>query len=259
MLATRLIPCLLMSKGALIKTVRFKNRAYIGDPINAVRIFNQKEVDELILLDIDVTKNREEIDFETIEKLVGECFMPICYGGGVQTLEQMRRLYGLGIEKISLGATAFSNPNLIAQAATEFGSQAVVVTLDVKKGFFGGYSVHTNQGSKDAKISPLDAAKTMERLGAGEILLYSIDRDGTWDGFDLQLVSSVAKNIGVPVIACGGAGSLEDVKAAVNVAGASAVAIGSMAVFQGKDLGVLIKFPARKDQEAAFANKGSYD
>jgi imidazole glycerol-phosphate synthase subunit HisF len=253
MLDPRLIPCLLMSNGALVKTVRFKDFTYVGDPGNAVRIFNQKEVDELVLLDIHATTKNAGIDFETIEKLVTECFMPICYGGGVRTLEDMRRLFAIGIEKISLGAAAFEVPGLVRQAATEFGSQAVVVTLDVKKSLLGHYSVKIRNGGKDTGYSAVDAARFFVEEGAGEILLYSIDRDGTWSGFDIKLLSDLTSAVNVPVIATGGAGSLEHVGAAVKQGGASAVAIGSMAVFQGKDLGVLIKFPSRKDQEATFA------
>lgn len=246
------MPCLLMSNGALVKTVRFKDMTYVGDPGNAVRIFNQKEVDELILLDIHATTRKQGIDFETIEKLVSECFMPICYGGGVRSIEDMRRLFALGVEKVSLGAAAFEELDLVRRAAAEFGSQAVVVTLDVKRGLLGGYSVRIRNGEKDMKSSPVDAARHFVAEGAGEILLYSIDRDGTWSGFDLKLVGDVSHAIEVPVVATGGAGSLADVRAAVKDAGASAVAIGSMAVFQGKDLGVLIKFPSRREQDAAF-------
>lgn len=252
MLATRLMPCLLMSNGALVKTVRFKHNAYIGDPINAVRIFNQKEVDELILLDITATTQGCGIDFDTIDKVVSECFMPICYGGGVRTIEDMRRLYAIGVEKVSLGAAAFEVPGLVRQAADEFGTQAVVVTLDVKKGLLGKPSARIRNGTKDCKVAPLEAAIRFESEGAGEILVYSIDRDGTWSGFDLGLIEAVSHGVGVPVVATGGAGSLKDIKAAVKVAGASAVAIGSMAVFQGKDLGVLIKFPSRKQQDELF-------
>jgi len=252
MLATRLMPCLLMSNGALVKTVRFKEGAYVGDPVNAVRIFNQKEVDELILLDIHATTQQRGIDFDTIEKVVSECFMPICYGGGVRTIDDMRRLYAMGVQQVSLGAAAFEVPGLVRQAADEFGAQAIVVTLDVRKGLFGKPSVRIRNGTEDCKITPLDAAHRFESEGAGELLLYSIDRDGTWSGFDLKLIEAVSHGVGVPVVATGGAGSLQDIKAAVKEAGASAVAIGSMAVFQGKDLGVLIKFPARKDQDALF-------
>lgn len=252
MLATRLIPCLLMSDGALVKTVRFKSPTYVGDPVNAVRIFNQKEVDELILLDIGATINHRGIDYATLEKLASECFMPICYGGGVSSLADMRRLFNLGVEKISLGTSAFERPQLISEAAAEFGSQAIVVTLDVKKGVLGGYSTRTRHATQETGIHPVAAARRMEQLGAGEILLYSIDRDGTWSGFDLKLLREVSNAVRLPVIACGGAGSLDDIRQAVHNAGASAVAIGSMAVFQGKDLGVLIKFPSRKDQDAIF-------
>lgn len=249
MLSPRLMPCLLMSNGALVKTVRFKNPTYVGDPINAIRIFNQKEVDELILLDIEATTSGRGIDYDTIEKVVSECFMPICYGGGVRTVEEMRRLYYLGIEKISLGAATFEVPDLIRRAADEFGNQAVVVTLDVRKTLLGGYSVRTRRGANDMRLSAVVAAQRAEAVGAGEILLYSIDRDGTWSGFDLKLITEVTNAVGVPVIACGGAGSMVDVGLAVHEAGASAVAIGSMVVFQGKDLGVLIKYPTRKSQE----------
>lgn len=253
MLATRLMPCLLMSNGALVKTVKFKNPTYVGDPVNAVRIFNQKEVDELILLDIEATTQHRGIDFDTLEKVVSECFMPICYGGGVRSIEDMRRLFNLGIEKVSLGAAAFDNPDLIRQAASEFGNQAIVVSLDVKKGLLGGYTARTLNGTKDTKMSPAIAAKYLENLGAGEIILYSIDRDGTWSGFDLKLIEEVVNAVRVPVVATGGAGSIDDIKVAVQEGSASAVAIGSMAVFQGKDLGVLIKFPSRRDQENIFA------
>jgi cyclase len=252
MLQTRLMPCLLMSDGALVKTVKFENLTYVGDPVNAVRIFNEKEVDELILLDIFATTKGLGIDFDTLSKLVSECFMPICYGGGVRNIEDMQRLFALGIEKVALGAAAFEVPGLIRQAASEFGSQAVVVTLDVKRTMLGGYSTRIRNGKTDAKMKPVDAARFVVAEGAGEILLHAIDREGTWSGFDLKLLAEVADAVNVPVIAVGGAGSLQDATAAVKQGGASAVAIGSLAVFQGKDLGVLVKFPSRRDQEAAF-------
>lgn len=246
------MPCLLMSDGALIKTVGFKNGVYVGDPINAVRIFNQKEVDELILLDIHATTQGRGIDYDTLEKVVSECFMPVCYGGGVHSLEDMRRLYAIGIEKVSISAAAFETPSLIKAAALEFGSQAVVVTLDVKKGLLGQATVRTHNGTRDTKITALKAACEFEKQGAGEILINFIDREGTWSGFDLKQIKVVSDGVSVPVIATGGAGSMHDIRAAVKEAGASAVAIGSMAVFQGKDLGVLIKFPSRNDQEKLF-------
>lgn len=252
MLKTRLMPCLLMSNGSLVKTIKFKDGSYVGDPVNAVRIFNQKEVDELILMDIHATSRGSGIDFDSLEKIVSECFMPICYGGGVRCIDDMRRLYELGIEKISLSTAAFEVPGLIEQASREFGAQAVVVTLDVKKNILGKQTVRVRNGSHDTKITPISAAYSFVKKGVGELIIYSIDRDGTWSGFDLNLIESVAKSIDIPVVATGGAGSLQDIKAVVDVAGASAVAIGSMAVFQAKDLGVLIKFPNRKDQEKIF-------
>lgn len=255
MLANRLIPSLLMSNGALVKTVRFKDPTYVGDPINVVRTFNQKEVDEILLLDIEATTRNRGIDYEMLEKVVSECFMPICYGGGISTLEDMRRLFNLGIEKISLGAAAFQRPELIREAASEFGSQAIVVTLDVKRGLLGRCSVRTHRGQKTVRVSPADAARNIEKLGAGEILLNSIDRDGTWSGFDLNLLREVNSAVSLPVVVSGGAGSLQDVRLAAMEGGASAVAIGSMAVFQGKDLGVLIKFPTRREQESVFATE----
>ena len=241
-----------MSNGALVKTVRFKEGSYIGDPVNAVRIFNQKEVDELILLDIHATTQSRGINFETLEHIVGECFMPICYGGGIRTLDQMRRLFALGIEKISLGTAAFEVPDLVRQAASEFGSQAIVATIDVRKKLLGGKTVCIRNGQLNLKLTPTEAARALEAQGAGELLLYCIDRDGTWTGFDLDLLKSVSEVVSVPVIATGGAGSLEHIQAAVKEGGASAVAIGSMAVFQGQDLGVLIKFPSRQDQLTIF-------
>ena len=252
MLATRVMPCLLMDRGALVKTIQFKNPVYVGDPVNAVRIFNQKEVDELLLIDITATTEKRGIDFETLEKVVTECFMPICYGGGVDNLSDMRRLYHLGIEKISLSSAAIKRLALVRDAADEFGSQAVVVTLDVKKNFFGTYTVRTHQGKIDTKRLVIDVARDMESAGAGEILLYSIDRDGTRSVFDLNLIRDISHAVGIPVVVCGGAGEMSHLRAAVNEAGASAVAIGSMAVFQAKDLGVLIKFPTRQQQEKTF-------
>lgn len=252
MLATRIMPCLLMDDGSLVKTVKFKNPIYIGDPINTVRIFNQKEVDELLLLDVTATATDRKIDFEALEKIVAECFMPVCYGGGVNNLEDMRQLYHLGIEKVSLSSAAVENPEFVSKAAAEFGNQAIVVTLDVKQNIFGKYTVRTRRGGCDTKRSPVELAHQMEQAGAGEIILYSIDHDGTWSGYDLNLIRDVSQSVGIPVIACGGAGCLLHLRAAVNDAGASAVAIGSMAVFQAKDLGVLIRFPTREQQEGTF-------
>ena len=235
-----------------MKTVKFKNPTYVGDPVNAVRIFNQKEVDELILFDIDASAGAG-IDYETVEKVVGECFMPITYGGGVRSVAEMRRLYALGIEKISLSTAALANPRLVEEAAMAVGVQSVVVTLDVKKTVFGKYTVRVDRGRRDTKRPVSEVAVEMQERGAGELVVYSIDRDGTWDGFDLDLMAHVTSRVNIPVIASGGAGTLDDIRAAVKTGGASAVAIGSMAVFQGKDLGVLIKFPKPQELANLFA------
>jgi cyclase len=253
MLAARLIPCLLLHRGALVKTAQFRSPVYVGDPVNTVRIFNQKEVDEILILDIGATAEGHGIDYDTLEKLTGECFMPICYGGGVTTVEEMRRLFALGIEKVSLSAAAIARPALVSEAAAEFGNQAVVVALDVKRTMLGGYAVRTHRGRTNAHRAARELAGEMERAGAGELLINSIDRDGTWSGFDLKLLREMTAAVRVPVIACGGAGGPDDIRAAVKEGGASAVAVGSMVVFQGKDLGVLIKFPSREQQEELLA------
>lgn len=244
MLRTRVMPCLLLKGKGLVKTIQFKKEIYIGDPINAVRIFNQKEVDELILIDIDATVKSQPIQFDLIEQVTSECFMPICYGGGVKSLEDFNRLFALGIEKVSVSSALFETPELIAEAAARFGSQSIVVTLDAKRHWLSKkLSIYTHSAKKNTRCSVTDAARQAEELGAGEILIYSVDKDGTWSGFDEELVKQVAEAVSVPVIAMGGAGHLEHIKSVVHRANASAVGLGSMAVLQSKDMGVLIKFP----------------
>jgi cyclase len=246
MLLTRVMPCLLLRGRGLVKTVKFRKPAYVGDPINTVRIYNDKEVDELIFLDITATAEGRAPQLELLYEIATECFMPFTYGGGVRTIEQMAELFHLGAEKVALGSAAFENPSLISAAAARFGSQAVVVSVDVrKKRFFGrGYSVYVRCGRDDTGSDPVSYAKRMEQLGAGEILLTSIDRDGTMEGYDLELVQSVTSAVGIPVVACGGAGSLDDLGRAVR-AGASAAAAGSLVVYQGKNRAVLVNFPTR--------------
>ena len=252
MLQTRVMPSLLLSDGRLVKTVKFKNPVYVGDPVNAIKIYNEKEVDELIVLDISATVEGREPPFSILQELTNECFMPLCYGGGVTNIEQVRKIFGLGVEKVAINSYAPENPAFISEAARIFGSQSIVAAIDVKKGFLGGYQVKTHSGKKTVSKDPAAYAKMLEDAGVGEILLYSIDRDGTWEGFDLELIKIISKAVNVPVIACGGAGSLEHISKAVHEGGASAVALGSMAVFQGKDLGVLINFPKRADLERIF-------
>jgi cyclase len=244
MLRPRIIPCLLLKDHGLVKTVKFKDPAYIGDPVNAIRIFNEKEVDELIVLDIYATKERRKPAFDVIAEIAGECFMPLTYGGGLDSLEDINEVFKLGVEKVSVNTRAIRDPEFVRQIASAFGSQSVIVSIDARKISAREYAVFVENGAVNTKISPLEAALRMEKMGAGEILLTSIDRDGTWTGFDLDLIAPITRALSIPVIVSGGAGRNEHIKQAIDVGGASGVGLGSMAVFQGKDLGVLIKFPS---------------
>ncbi|WP_027906861.1 AglZ/HisF2 family acetamidino modification protein [Pseudomonas taiwanensis] len=243
MIRRRVIPCLLLKARGLVKTVKFKDPKYVGDPINAVRIFNEKEVDELVLLDIDASRNNSEPNYELIAEVAGECFMPICYGGGIKTLEHAEKLFALGIEKISINTAALADLSVIRQVAQKFGSQSVVGSIDCRKGFWGGYSVYSESGTKDMKRTPVEWAQLLEKAGVGEIFLNSVDRDGTQKGFDVALVESVVSQVHVPVIACGGAGSTEDLVDLFERTSVSAVAAGSLFVFHGKHRAVLISYP----------------
>jgi len=239
------MPCLLLQHSKLVKTVEFTNPAYIGDPINAVRIYNEKEVDELIFLDITATRERSPPQLKTIFEIAAECFMPFTYGGGVRSLDYMAKILKIGVEKVAINSYAVEDSIFIEKAADQFGSQAIVVSIDAKKGP-REYEVVTCDGTKPAGIDPVSHAKRMEELGAGEVLLTSIDRDGTMEGYDLDLIRMVSEAVSVPVVACGGAGSVEDMAKAV-ASGASAVAAGSLVVYQGKNKGVLINFPSEEE------------
>lgn len=238
----RIIPVLLMKNGGLYKTIGFKNPKYIGDPINAVKIFNEKETDELILLDYNASSDSRSIDFKKIEEIAGEAFMPMAYGGAIKTLDDAKRVFDCGFEKVVLNSALFNNIGLINEIANIYGAQAVVGSVDYKKNFFGSSKVYAQSGSKTTGYDPLEWVKKLEQHGVGEIMLNSIDRDGTWTGYDTDLISKITAAINVPLIACGGAGKIEDMKEAVK-SGASAVAAGSMFVFQKKGMGVLISFP----------------
>lgn len=243
MLQTRVIPSLLMSDRRLIKTVKFKKPIYLGDPINTVRIFNDKFVDELILLDIGATRKSAEPDYAYLESIASQCFMPLGYGGGVTSAEQVRRLLSLGIEKVAINSAAVSDPELITRAADLAGSQSIVVSIDVKTDWRGRYEVRTHNGQRKTKLDPAEFAIEAENRGAGEILLNSIDQDGQMNGYDLKLIEHVSKAVSIPVVACGGAGRVEHFSKAVHEGGASAVAAGSMFVFSGPHKAVLINFP----------------
>lgn len=243
MLNIRVIPALLLKNKGLIKTVKFKEHRYIGDPINAVRIFNEKEVDELLVLDTTATIEGRGPEFKLIADLAGECFMPLGYGGGIQKIDDIDHLFNLGVEKVVLNSHAVNNPSLVENAAQKYGSQSIVVSLDVKKDILGKYVVFTHGGRITTRKSPLEIARHMEEVGAGEIILTSIDCDGTMKGYDLGLINKVSSIITIPLIASGGAGKIEDFLDAVNVGGASAVAAGSMFVYHGRHRAVLINYP----------------
>lgn len=246
----RVIPVLLYSSGGLVKTVRFKNPKYVGDPINAIKIFNDKEVDELILLDIDATKNKKGPNFKLVEEVANECFMPFSYGGGITSIEEIKKLLNLGAEKIVINSSA-TNENIIKEASSRFGSQSIVICIDIKKNWQGKYYCYTNRGEKNIKISPIDFAKKMESFGAGELILQFIDKDGTYSGYDLNMIEKISKEVTIPIVACGGASSIEDFTMAVK-AGAFAVAAGSMFVFYGKLKSVLINYPTNEELKELF-------
>jgi cyclase len=242
----RVIPVLLLANDGIVKTVRFAKPRYLGDPINAVRIFNEKKADELVLLDIEATA-KGRIDFDWVEDIVSEAFMPIAYGGVISSLSQCAELFKRGVEKIIVNTAAWEQPLLIAEAAERFGSQSVVVSIDVKQNFWKRSKVYVKGGKKETKLDPLELARKGEELGAGEIMLTSIAHDGTFAGYDIDLLRSVCPSVNIPVIANGGAGSIEDFKAAVTQGGCSAVAAGSMFVYSAKGEGVLISYPSESE------------
>lgn len=243
MLKPRVIPCLLLRGRGLCKTVKFSDPKYVGDPINAVKIFNEKEVDELLLLDITATPEKREPNFELIGDIASECFMPLAYGGGVTSIDQIRRLHRVGVEKVSLNSAAYHNRKLVEEACAVFGSSSIVAAIDVKKTLFGRYEVWINSGKTNTKEDPVRYAEQLARLGVGEILVNSIDRDGTMGGFDLTLLKNITSAVDAPVIGCGGAGTLDHVREAISKTGVNAVAAGSMFVFHGKHKAVLINYP----------------
>ncbi len=252
MLRPRIIPSLLLHDKGLVKTVNFKSPKYVGDPINAVRIFNEKQVDELAFFDIDATVLGKEPDYVLIEKLANQSRMPLCYGGGVQTVEQAQKIFSLGIEKIALSSAVIKNPQLVTQIADRVGSQSVIVVLDIKKKLLGGYEVYTHNGKRSTGINPLKFAIELEQLGAGEIILNSIDQDGVMKGFDMILIDKIAENISIPLTVLGGAGSLEDIEKVIDKHGVIGVAAGSLFVFKGPYKAVLINYPTQSEKNKVF-------
>lgn len=252
MLRPRIIPCLLVKDKGLVKTVHFKNPKYVGDPINAVRIFNEKQVDELTILDIDATVEKREPDYKMIEHWAAECRMPLCYGGGVKTAEQAQRIFNLGVEKVAISSAAVEDPSLITRMAERVGSQSVVVVIDAKKKLFGGYEVYTHNGKKGTGKNPFDLAKQFEKLGAGEIVINSIDNDGVMKGYDMTLSEKMRANTSLPLTVLGGAGSTDHIGQLINKFGIVGASAGSLFVFKGAYKAVLINYPTPADKDVLF-------
>lgn len=251
MLRPRIIPCLLVHEGGLVKTVSFGNPKYVGDPINAVKIFNEKETDELVVLDIDATVNGAEPDYKLIADMAAECRMPLCYGGGVRSAQQAKRIIGLGVEKVAISAAAVENPDLIRQIADEVGSQSVVVVIDAKKKMLSKeYDVYTHNGRKNTKRNAVEFAREAERCGAGEIVINSIDQDGQMKGYDFALARKIREAVRIPITVLGGAGKLDDIGELIRQCGVVGASAGSLFVFKGAYKAVLINYPtlAQRDE-----------
>lgn len=251
MLRPRITPCLLVKNGGLVKTVNFSNPKYVGDPINAVKIFNEKEVDEIIVVDIDASVKQSEPDYGLIKNLAAECRMPLCYGGGVKTIRQVEEIISVGVEKVAISSGALHSPELIAKAAEVVGSQSIVVVMDVKKVKTPGlYEIFVYNGRQGTGVSPVEFAKRVENLGAGELVINSIDRDGLMTGYDLDLARKVRGATNLPITVLGGAGSLSDIAALIEMFGTIGAAAGSLFVFKGRFRAVLINYPSRSEKDA---------
>lgn len=255
MLRPRIIPSLLIHDNGLVKTVNFKNPKYVGDPINAVKIFNEKVVDELAIFDIDATVLGKEPNYSLIERLASQSMMPLCYGGGVKTVEQAQRIFSLGIEKIALSSAVLHDPKLITEISDRVGAQSVIVVLDVKKKLLGGYEVYTHNGKKATGINPFKFVEEAQKLGAGEIVINSIDKDGVMKGYDLDLIAKVREKISLPMTVLGGAGSLDDIEKVIDQHGVIGVAAGSLFVFRGPYKAVLINYPTQLEKNKIFKIK----
>lgn len=257
MLRPRIIPCLLIHKGGLVKTRGFSEPKYVGDPINAVKIFNEKEADELLVLDIDASRHNAEPNYSLIAKLAAECRMPLCYGGGVRTAEQASRIIDLGVEKVSLSAAALEDPEVVTRTAKAVGRQSVVVVIDVRKrtGLFArGYEIRTHNGTRGHSGDPVSTAQALVQAGVGEIVVNSIDRDGLMNGYDIELAKQFRRAVNVPLTILGGAGSLEHMADVVRECGVVGLAAGSLFVFKGKYRAVLISYPTSAEKEKLFSH-----
>lgn len=248
MLTPRIIPCLLLHENGLVKTTKFKDPKYVGDPINAVKIFNEKEVDELIVIDIDASVKNQDPNYSLIEKLAYECRMPLCYGGGIKSSKQAQQIFNLGVEKIALSSSALANPEIISDLKFQVGAQSVAIVLDLKKKTFGGYDILIHNGRKKVKVSPSDFIEQVQKIGVGEIILNSIDNDGLMTGYNIDMLETFLSNINVPVTVLGGAGSLSDIKSLISKYGIIGAGAGSLFVFKGKYRAVLINYPTREEK-----------
>jgi cyclase len=242
----------LLKNRGLVKTIKFRESTYIGDPINTVKIFNEKEVDELIFLDIEATRLKKDPPYDLIKNLSGECFMPFAYGGGINSIQQIEKIIYSGAEKVIINSSAYLNKDFLREAIIHFGSSTIVVSVDVKKDFLGKDTVYIKGGTQSTGKDPVEYCKEIEKNGAGEILINSIDRDGLMKGYDIELIKRVSGSLKIPLIACGGAGNLEDFRLAVKEGGASAVAAGSFFVYHGKRKAVLITYPSQDEISNIF-------
>ena len=250
MLNPRIIPCLLIKNKGLVKTVKFKNPKYVGDPINAVKIFNEKGADELIVLDIDASKEGREPDYNMIANLAMECRMPLCYGGGIRTSDQAIKIFQLGVEKIALSSKAIEDPSIISEISNKVGAQSVIVILDVKKNRFSKkYNIYTKNGTLKSKHNPIDFSKRIQQEGCGEIVINSIDKDGGMNGYDYEIIDQIRNVVSIPLTVLGGAGSLDDIGVLINKHGIIGASAGSLFVFKGKYRAVLINYPNPDEKE----------
>lgn len=252
MIPKRIIPVLLFHNQVLYKTTKFSKPKYVGDPINTIRIFNEKEIDEIIFIDIDASKYNREPDYGIIERIASECFMPLCYGGGIKTVTQARRIFSMGVEKIALNNILIENPEIVSDFSCEFGSQSIICSIDVKRDFFNKYKVYSHVKKKCYSIKPIEHINNLVKMGAGEIYLNMVDDDGMMHGYNTDFIKSISDHISVPVIACGGAGSISDCIKLFSETDVTAAAAGSMFVFHGKHKAVLISYPDRKDIVASI-------
>lgn len=255
MLKCRVVPILLNKDGGLYKTIQFKNPKYVGDPLNAIRIFNEKEVDELIFLDIQATKNSVEPNYNLIENIASECFMPLTYGGGIRNLEQAKKIFELGIEKISLNNSSLKSLTIIEELSAYYGSQSIISSIDIKKNLFGKYQVFDHKNKKSLKIDAIEFIKNVQNAGAGEVLVTSVDKEGTMEGFDINLFKLLYDNVNIPMIVHGGLGNLDHLNEIYKHVKVSAIAAGSFFVFQGKHRAVLVSYPKYEKLRSIFGDE----